>query len=138
MVGNVDWSFLNNVDGMGAVNPSTDYNSIPNYDFNSINGIGSVLKTPKNSMWSGDNLGSTLGGLSSILGNLGGLYFNYKNLGLMKDSLKFQKDAFNKNLNLQVKDYNNNLTNSLTTKYAMEGKSNSELDKVLKERMLTL
>lgn len=47
-------------------------------------------------------LGTVIDGLSA----LGGLYMANKQLGLAKDSLNFQKDAFNKNYTAQKNSFN--------------------------------
>ena len=60
-----------------------------------------------------DFMGSkTFEGINSGLGTFGTLaniYSGFKGLGLAKDSLRFQKDSFNKNFNAQAQSYNNAL-----------------------------
>ena len=62
----------------------------------------------------GSKIGEFLGGEGfqsgiSAFSTLAGLFAGFKGLGLAKDQLSFQKKAWNKNYDAQVKDYENTL-----------------------------
>jgi hypothetical protein len=89
-------------------------------------------------------IGNVLGseGFANATGafaTLGKMYTGFKSLGLAKDTLNFQKKAFNKNFNAQAKDYENTLKDRWTARNASasaRGQSFQDMDKWVGSRSI--
>lgn len=89
--------------------------------------------------WLNNNGGAVSTGLEAFTG-LANLYTGFKALGLQEDAFDFQKDAWWKNYNNQVQDYENQLrknhrVNELAA--AKQGRDYQTLDSYLGDRQLT-
>lgn len=87
--------------GGGIMNPSSDSFVTP---FSGDGGAGGG--------WTGMDFGQKMGAVTQGLGafsSLANIYAGFKAMKLEKDKFKFSKDAWNKNYNAQVKDYENTL-----------------------------
>jgi len=87
------------------------------------------------------NLFKSEGFQSGVSGfsQLANIYSGFKALGLAKDTLSFQKSAFNKNFNAQVKDYENTLKDRWTARNASaasRGQSFESLGSFLNDRKI--
>lgn len=82
-----------------------------------------------------DSLGGIVG-VADILSSLGGLYMNYRNMKLAKDSLKFKKEFATKQLNNQVQSYNTNLNDRISSRFFTEGKTQSAADEFVEKHSL--
>lgn len=89
-----------------------------------LDGLGGMVK----STFMNADGGLNLENITGILGSIGGLWGASKQLGLMKDQLNFQKDAFNKNYGNQVQSYNTALSDRARARGVMEGQSQDQID----------
>lgn len=79
------------------------------------------------------------GGFSIALGalqTLGNLWNSFQQVKLAKDSLNFQKQAYQTNLASTTKDYNTRLANDATVSGQMSGWSQEKTDQYIKEHSL--
>lgn len=78
--------------------------------------------------WFGDQ---NLGDIAQGLGALGGLWQSSRGLGLAKDNLNFQREAFNTNLNNSIQSYNTRLEDRIRGRSANPNENDvrSYLDK---------
>lgn len=74
--------------------------------FGAGNAVGPASSGPMD--WLNKN-GGTIGGLIQGFGTLASAYSAYKGLGLAKDQLKFQKDAYGQNMTNSIASYNTSL-----------------------------
>ena len=87
-------------------------------------GQGGMWENLRGSIGQGfDKIGGILGseGFQSGMGafsTLANMYTGFKSLGLAKDQLNFQKKAWNKNYQAQIKDYENTLKDRWTARNA--------------------
>lgn len=77
-----------------------------------------------------------LGAIAELIGSIGGLVQGFKANKLAKQSLNFQKDAFNKNFNNQVKSYNTNLADTINARYSFEGKTQDQANQYINANKL--
>lgn len=70
--------------------------------------------------WSKNNVGA-IGSALQGAGGLANAYIGYKQYGLAKDAFKFQKKAYNRNIENQGKMINNQMENRLKVGLAMAG-----------------
>lgn len=102
-VGSVDPRLLG-LSASGAQMPAIGY------------GVGGAGIAPQGNMWdrfsnwmgSSNNM-QTLGTIAQGLGALGGLYMGNRQLGLAREQLGLQREAFNANLNNSIQSYNTRL-----------------------------
>jgi len=66
-----------------------------------------------------------LGSIADALGSLGQIYGAIKGVGLAKDQLRFQKEAYNTNLTNTTKAYNTNLEDRVRARSFAEGRPDS-------------
>lgn len=71
-------------------------------------------------------------GAAKVLGNL---WNSYQSQKLAKESLNFQKDAYNKNLSNQTQSYNTALEDRVRARYATEGRSGEAQGYIDKNRL---
>lgn len=67
---------------------------------------------------------------------LGSLWNSFQQQKLAKQSFKFQKEAFNTNLQNQEQSYNTALEDRIRSRYVNEGRSQSEADTYLRDHSL--
>lgn len=86
----------------------------------------------------GDFMGQIGGwsGVASGIQTLGNLYMAYQQNKLAKDSLRFQKESYQKNLANQSQTYNTALEDRIRSRYNTEGKTSAEADQYLKKNSL--
>ena len=87
-------------DGSGLLNALSGFNQLGGGQQQQGNAFSRFFQSP-----TFEAINSGLGTFST----LANIYGGFKSLGLSKDSLRFQKDSFNKNFNAQAQDYNNTL-----------------------------
>lgn len=114
------------VGSVGASNPLAPLGGLTQDKldtFDARNGLGKM-------MWNQDGTFnfSSLGALAETLGSFGQLYSGIQANKLAKESLAFQKDAYNTNLRNQRSSYNMALEDRATARYAQNGRSDSERD----------
>lgn len=83
--------------------------------------------------------GVDLKGLSTLFSGisaLGSLYGSFQQNKIAKDTLNFQKDAFNKNYANQTKTYNNSLADRINARSHTEGRSDGYASDLIAERKL--
>jgi len=90
----------------------------------SVDGVGGGLNF--------DNIGALMKGLGSI----GSLYGAFQQHKLAKDSLNFQKNAYNTNLKNETQTYNTSLEDRIRARYNTEGKSAASADQYIDENKL--
>jgi len=113
-------------------------NGVQGFSGGAYQGAGALDLAPEGFGWgSGKSPNQDSKGLFSQMGNLFGsekfatgagafstlasMYAGFKGLGLAKDTLNFQKGAFNKNFNASAKDYENTLKDRWTARNASAG-----------------
>lgn len=94
--------------------------------------IGGLLK---NTLLN-DKGGLNIGGITSLLGSIGGIYGAIKGFGLAKDQLDFQKTAFNTNLDNSKKSYNTALEGDAHSRAAAEGRGKGWVDDYVNKNKL--
>lgn len=131
----------------GSVAPAMAMNAIP-----SATDIGGITATPTaaapavtdaagmggNGFLRTADGGFNFDGLSALttgLSTLGSLWNSWQQTKVAKDSLNFQKDAYNTNLANQTKDYNTTLEARTRAQYATEGRD-EEADAYINRRKL--
>lgn len=72
----------------------------------------------------------------NLISSLGSLYGGIRQLGLAKDALNFQKEAFNTNLNNQRQSYNTALEDRARARYAQEGSGQAAADDYVRRNRL--
>lgn len=83
--------------------------------------------------------GFDMKGLSTLFSGisaLGSLYGSFQQNKIAKDTLNFQKDAFNKNYGNQVKTYNNSLADRINSRSHTEGREAGYAQGVIDDRKL--
>jgi hypothetical protein len=115
-----------------------DVGSLDTSGFMSGGQLGSIGKTGGSSSGFLDNAdGSTnFGGIAKLLAGLGGLYTGFTGNQQARRSLNFTKDAFNRQNAQNVKTYNNYLEDRARSRYAIEGRPQSEADAFIKKQSL--
>lgn len=86
--------------------------------------------------WNGMGGMQGFAGLLEGLGGLGQVYASLKGLGLAKDQMAMQRDAYQTNLANSTKSYNTELTDRAQTRFRTEGRSQSELDAYVRKNSL--
>ena len=81
--------------------------------------------------WQG-GMGLALGGLQTV----GSLWNAYQQQKIAKESLSFQKEAFNTNLKNSTQTYNTALEDRIRARHYTEGKSDNDTSSYLKEHSL--
>lgn len=79
------------------------------------------------------------GGFSVALGalqTLGNLWNSFQQIKIAKDTLKFQKEAYQTNLANTTKDYNTRLESDANYSYQVSGKTQDEADQYVREHSL--
>jgi hypothetical protein len=66
-----------------------------------------------------------IGSIAQALGSLGQIYGAIKGVGLAKDQLNFQKEAYNTNLTNTTKAYNTSLEDRVRARSFVEGRPDS-------------
>ena len=79
-----------------------------------------------------DGLGDILGGVQGI----GNMFLAMKQLGMAKDQYKFQRQAYNTNLNNQRQTYNTALEDRARSRTAYEGGSMADMNAYLDKHRL--
>lgn len=115
-----------------------DISSLGTSGYMSGGQLGSIGNTGGSSTGFLNNAdGSTnFGGIAKLLAGLGGLYTGFAGNQQARKSLNFTKDAFYKQNAQQVKTYNNYLEDRARSRYAIEGRSQSEADAFIKKQSL--
>jgi hypothetical protein len=119
--------------GQSPVSQSTINTNLANLAANN-NGPMSAF----GNFWNNNGQG-IMQGLGAVTG-LANLYAGFRALGMQEDQFDFQKEAWNKNYNNQVKDYENRLRDrwaAVRNAREARGKSYQSLDAYLGERSLT-
>ena len=83
--------------------------------------------------------GLNLDGIGSIMNGIGSavsIYTALSKLGLAKDQFKFQKDAYNTNLNNQTQSYNTALEDRITARNHAQGGTSADVDSYLAQHSL--
>lgn len=117
-----------------AALPGMDFGTMSQYGIGGPNGGGGPQ---------GTDYAGTFGAISDGLGaftSLANIYAGFKALKLQKDQFNFSKEAWNKNYNNQVQDYENNLKDRWAARNAsaqVNGRSFQSMDAYLGERALT-
>ena len=85
--------------------------------------------------WLGNNA-EGIGTLLQGIGALGSLWGTNQQIGIAKDQLNFQKDAYNTNLANQIASYNTNLEDKIRGRYSTADQSEAQVQDYLnKNRM---
>lgn len=110
-------------------------NIIRNGDFSQGGGVGGFLKNTFMNEGGGLNL-DNLAGLASGIGSLGAAWSGFQANRIARESLGFQKEAYNTNLSNQLQSYNTALSDKATAVAAQKGWSQKETDDyIAKNRM---
>lgn len=123
---------------------ATNYGAAPTSQFGqfgAIPGIGVPGAIGGGSMFDGLFSGGTGAGSNLQLGlgalqTLGGLWNSYNTGKLAKESLSFQKDAFERNAANQEQSYNTALEDRIRARYNTEGRSAKEADGYIEKHSL--
>lgn len=85
-----------------------------------------------------NNIGGMQGlsGLLQGLGGLGQVYASMKGLGLAKEQLGLQRDAYQTNLTNSTKSYNTALEDRIRARYHTEGRASGDVDTYLRKHAL--
>lgn len=86
--------------------------------------------------WLGDNA-QGIGSLLQGIGALGSLWGTNKQIGIAKDQLNFQKQAYNTNLANQIASYNTNLEDKIRGRYSTVDQSEAQVQDYLNKNRLT-
>lgn len=86
--------------------------------------------------WNGMGGMQGFAGLLQGLGGLGQVYTSLNGLGLAKDQMEMQRDAYQTNLANSTKSYNTELTDRAQTRFRTEGRSQAELDAYVRKNAL--
>lgn len=131
-----------NIQSMPNINANIGF--LPkNSEFNSNMGSNSLLNQfgsnnslqPETGLFSNFNdIG--LSDIGAILTGIGSLYSDIQQSKLAKSALNFQKESYRTNLANMVKNYNANLEDRINTRYALEGKTQEDANKLIAERRL--
>ena len=79
-----------------------------------------------------DGLGSIMNGIGSVAS----IYTALSNLGLAKDQAKFQRNAYNTNLENQTQSYNTSLEDRTRSRYHTQGGTSADVDNYLAQHSL--
>lgn len=127
-----------------SMNPNLNYsNSISSiapsagtYTNNTgLSGLGSASAGTAGSGFGLSDLGG-LEGIGSLLAGLGSIYSSIVGGNVAKDTLKFQKNAFNTNIRNQTQAYNTNLEDRVRARYSFEGRPSSAADEYISKNKL--
>lgn len=72
-----------------------------------------------------------IGGMLEGIGSAVSIFQALKSIGLAKEQMNFQKDAFNTNMANQKKSYNTALEDRIGARYKTEGRSSQDVDAYL-------
>lgn len=86
--------------------------------------------------WLGNNA-EGIGSLLQGIGALGSLYGTNQQIGIAKDQLKLQKEAYNTNLNNQIASYNTNLEDKIRGRYSSVDQSEAQVQDYLNKNRMT-
>jgi len=111
-----------------AANVSNGLNNVNTGNGTSM--FGSAFK------WLGNNA-EGIGSLLQGIGALGSLYGTSQQIGIAKDQLKFQKEAYNTNLNNQIASYNTNLEDKIRGRYSSVDQSEAQVQDYLNKNRMT-
>lgn len=108
----------------------------PQMNYANVGGGGNPMSAFGN-FWNNNGQG-IMGGLGAATG-LMNLYSGFKALGMQEDQFDFQKEAWTKNYNNQVKDYENRIKDRWESKSnaaASRGKEYASLESYVADRKL--
>lgn len=94
------------------------------------NALGGLYNTETGINW------GAAGQIGQGIGALGGLWGAFQQNRLAEETLDFQKEAYQTNLEGTSKSYNTALEDRIRSRYAAEGKSSAEADKYLKKNSM--
>lgn len=109
--------------------------NIPNTAPTGDMSFGSRLKNTFTTKDGGFDLGA-VGNLAQTIGAFGTLWSGVQSNKIAKDTLAFQKDAYNTNLSNQISSYNLALEDRIKARYAQNGRSTEDADGYINQHKL--